>query len=137
MTGIVVTTFFYGALPLLGVTLLQALFENLLGLNKLLEKERCENKGATLYIMQFASDLLFFVVLPALAYFWLYPVMPFAGFRAGVAIGIGAYMLGSLPYALNLSQRVKIPPALILSTLFFNLLKLVAALGAITHYIKY
>ncbi len=137
MTRIILMTFLYGAVPLVVVTLIQAVFESALGLNRMLDKDRRENKGFSLYFMQLISDLLFFVVLPALAYFWLYPVMPFTGFRAGVAIGIGAYVLGSLPYALNLSLRIKMPAALMLSTLFFNLLKITAALAAITHFIQY
>jgi hypothetical protein len=136
MDKIFALTILYGAIPLLAVTIIQAIVEAVLKIHENIPEENRNDRSLGLYFFQFISDLLFFVILPALVYFWVNPVIPFTGFRAGVAVGIGAYILGSLPYATNLSLRIKVPAALIVSTLFFNLIKLTASLGVITYYIS-
>jgi hypothetical protein len=137
MGRIFISTMILGALPLLAVTLLQVIVEKLLKISSHIKEKKENEIGFILYFMQFLSDLLFFVVIPSLVYYWIYPIMPFVGYKAGVAVALGAYILGSLPYATNLSLRVKIPAIVIVSTLFFNLLKLAGAMGVITHYLNY
>lgn len=129
-------TVLYGAVPLLVVTILQAIIERILKLREHIQPEGRNEWGFGMYFFQLIFDLFFFVILPALVYFWINPIMPFSGFRAGIAVGIGAYILGSLPYATCLSLRIKIPSVLIVSTLFFNVIKLTASLGVVTYYIN-
>lgn len=135
MSGILLKTVLLGALPLLVITLLQIILEKMLKIVPEITKDA--GRAFSIYLVQFISDLLFFVIIPAMAYFWIYPVMPFSGYKAGIAIAIGAYILGSLPYATNISLRIKIPAILIVTTLFFNLLKLTAALGVVTHFLSF
>jgi hypothetical protein len=136
MDKIFALTILYGAIPLFVVTIIQAIIEGILKIHEYVPAESRNDRGFALYFFQFVSDLFFFVLIPALVYFWINPIIPFTGFRAGVAVGIGAYVLGSLPYATNLSLRIKVPSAMIVSTLFFNLIKLTASLGVITYYIN-
>ena len=137
MAKIFILTVVYGTIPLVIVSVVQAIIESSLKLHEHIPEDSRVGKGLELYLLQFISDLFFFVILPALVYYWVYPVMPFSGYKSGVAVGIAAYMLGSLPYATSLGLRLKLPTPLIVSTLFFNLLKLTAALGVITHYMNY
>jgi hypothetical protein len=136
MDKIFALTVLYGAIPLVVVTIIQVIVEAGLKIHESAPPEIRTDRGFGLYFFQFISDLFSFVILPALVYFWINPIIPFSGFRAGVAVGIGAYVLGSLPYATNLSLRIKVPSVVIVSTLFFNLIKLTAALGVVMYYIN-
>ena len=126
-----------GAIALAVVTVLQLAFEKIVKIMIHIPDGQREERGFSLYLLQLFADLLFFVIIPALIYYWIYPVMPFSGFKTGIAVGIGAYILGSLPYATSLSLRIKIPAVLIVSTLFFNLIKLSCALGVMTQFVSY
>ncbi|HEQ97772.1 MAG TPA: hypothetical protein ENO22_00325 [candidate division Zixibacteria bacterium] len=137
MAKIFLVTVIYGAIPLVIISIIQAITESLLKLHEYIPEDSRAGRGLELYLLQFISDLFFFVILPALVYYWVYPVMPFSGYKSGVAVGIAAYALGSLPYATSLGLRLKLPTPLIVSTLLFNLLKLTAALGVIIHYMNY
>jgi hypothetical protein len=137
MARIFFLTVLYGAVPLVIVSLLQVIIERALRLHTQIPEEIRTGRGAEIYLLQFISDFFFFVILPTLIYYWVYPIMPFSDYKSGVAVGIAAYILGSLPYATSLGLRLKLPTPLIVSTLFFNLLKLTAALGVITHYLNY
>ena len=137
MAKIFILTIIYGTIPLIIVSLIQIVVERTMKLHTYIPENLRSEKGSTLFILQFVSDLFFFVILPTLIYYWIYPIMPFSGYKSGVAVGIAAYVLGSLPYATSLGLRVKIPAPLIVSTLFFNLLKLTAALGVITQNLTY
>ena len=137
MAKILIYTFLLAAIPLVIVTVLQIVFEKATKIMKHIPEAQKEERGFSLYLLQFLSDLFFFVIIPAIIYYWVYPVMPFSGFKTGVAIGIGAYILGSLPYATSLSLRIKVPPVVIVSTLFFNLLKLSCTIGIITQFMNY
>ncbi|NIP44151.1 MAG: hypothetical protein GWO41_05780 [candidate division Zixibacteria bacterium] len=137
MAKIFIITVIYGTIPLVIVSVIQAIIESSLKLHQQIPEESRAARGFELYLLQFVSDLFFFVILPTLVYYWVYPIMPFSGYKSGVAVGIAAYALGSLPYATSLGLRLKLPTPLIVSTLFFNLLKLTAALGVITHYMNY
>jgi len=137
MSGIVIYTILLGAVPLALITLIQYALERIIRLSREVPESQSEKSRPMLYILQFISDLIFFVIIPSAVYYWIYPILPFAGFRSGIALGVAAYILGSLPYAINLSLRIKIPATIILFTLFFNLLKVCGALAVITHYIVY
>ncbi len=137
MAKIFILTVVYGTIPLVIVSIIQAVIERALKLHMHIPEESRTGRGFEVYFLQFISDFFFFVILPTLIYYWVYPIMPFSGYKSGVAVGIAAYILGSLPYATSLGLRLKLPTPLIVSTLFFNLLKLTAALGVITHYLNY
>ena len=137
MAKILIYTFLLAAIPLVVVTILQIVFEKTARIMKHIPEAQKEERGFSLYLLQFLCDLFFFVIIPSIIYYWVYPVMPFSGFKTGVAIGIGAYILGSLPYATSLSLRIKVPSVMIVSTLFFNLLKLSCSIGVITQFMNY
>ena len=101
MFKILLTTILLGLIPLFILTILQYLLEKFLKIKSHIPENQTELDGLALYSLQFFSDLLFFVIIPTLAYFWLYPILPFAGYKTGIAVGISAYILGSLPYATN------------------------------------
>jgi len=136
MNKIIIYTIALGTAPLIAINIIQLIVEKLIKINAEI-KDEASVRYSGIFVVQFLLDVLFFVVIPTLVYFWLYPVFPFVGFKTGVAIGLTAYVLGSLPYAVQLSMRIKIPPILIVTTLFFNLIKLSVALGVITHYLNY
>lgn len=136
MNKIIIYTIALGTAPLIAINIVQLIIEKLIKVNAEIKAEN-NVRYSGIFAVQFLVDVLFFVVIPTLAYFWLYPVLPFVGFKAGVAIGLAAYILGSLPYAVQLSLRIRIPAILIMTTLFFNLIKLSVALGIITHYLNY
>lgn len=137
MAKILIYTFLLAAIPLVVVTILQMIFEKVSKIMRHIPENQKEERGFSLYLLQFLSDLFFFVIIPSIIYYWIYPVMPFSGFKAGVAIGIGAYILGSLPFATSLSLRIKVPAVVIVSNLFFNLLKLSCTIGIITQFMNY
>ena len=123
MNKIIIYTVALGTAPLIAINIVQLIIEKIIKINAGIKDEHSVHYNG-IFMVQFLVDVLFFVVVPTLAYYWLYPVLPFVGFKAGVAVGIAAYILGSLPYAIQLSLRIKIPAILIVTTLFFNLIKL-------------
>ena len=136
MNKIIVYTIALGTAPLIAINIVQLIIEKIIRVNADI-KDEYNVRYSGVFMVQFLVDVLFFVVIPTLAYYWLYPVLPFVGYKAGIAVGIAAYILGSLPYAIQLSLRLKIPAILVVTTLFFNLIKLSAALGVITYYLNY
>ena len=136
MNKIIVFTIALGTAPLIAINIVQLIIEKIIRVNADI-KDEYNVRYNGVFMVQFLVDVLFFVVIPTLVYYWLYPVLPFVGYKAGIAVGIAAYILGSLPYAIQLSLRIKIPAILVVTTLFFNLIKLSAALGVITYYLNY
>lgn len=136
MNKIIVFTIALGTAPLIAINIVQLIIEKIIRVNADI-KDEYNVRYNGVFMVQFLVDVLFFVVIPTLVYYWLYPVLPFVGYKAGIAVGIAAYILGSLPYAIQLSLRIRIPAILVVTTLFFNLIKLSAALGVITYYLNY
>jgi hypothetical protein len=56
-------------------------------------------------------NLLFFSLGPGMIYAWVYPLVPFSGWRAGVFMGVGLFLLAVAPtfavYRLDVTDRTR------------------------------
>jgi hypothetical protein len=81
------------------------------------------------WIQWLFSDLLFYSLVPGVAYVFFSPYMPFMGFRAGLALALIGILVGVLPVTareLLLQQRRTV---LVLFNAFFVVVKLLVCLA--------
>ena len=74
-------------------------------------------------------DLLFFVLLPGMVLVVFFPVLPFSGFRSGVALGLLGFLLGAGPAYVYLRVRKERPLAVTVHDMFFHLCKMLVCFG--------
>jgi hypothetical protein len=78
-------------------------------------------------------NLLFFVMAPAMLYAWFYPLVPFAGFRAGLFLALAFFLLAVAPtfaaYRLQVPERSPV----LLGHLFWLLLKYLVVYGLLAE----
>jgi hypothetical protein len=122
-----------GALYLLIITALLELLAGKLGINKSIPPELLEPLGASWLALTYLMELLFFVIIPTLAYSFFYLIFPLTGPRAGVAGALFAFTLGAVPALMGLSVRVKISMLYLLYFLLSLLLKLGGAMTIIGY----
>lgn len=113
--------------------LVQLTFEKMFGFYSLIPEQLREERGKLWVLVLIAVEVMLYAIGPTVFYFWIYTLLPFFSFRAGIGVAIFLYMFGSLPYALSLALRMKIPGGVLIFTLFFNLLKLTACWATITY----
>ncbi len=120
------------AAVLLVVILLQLVLEKLFRFYSLIPEQLREERGKTWFVFLFAIEIVLYVIAPTLFYFWIYTVLPFFSYRAGIGMALFLYIFGTLPFAIGLALRMKLPGGVLTFSLFFNLLKLAACWGVIT-----
>lgn len=120
------------AVVLLLVIILQFVLEKLFRFYTLIPEQLREERGKTWFVFLFAIEMVLYVIAPILFYFWIYAVLPFFSYRAGIGMALFLYMFGTLPFAIGLALRMKLPGGVLTFLLFFNLIKLAACWGAIT-----
>ena len=108
---------------LLAVSILLQLAERRFGFTRGVAADLLESTGWVWIGMTFLMEVMFFVVIPTLAYSFFYVLLPFSGVRAGMAAGLFAFVLGATPAIMGLSVRVKLPMPFLLFILFSVLLK--------------
>ncbi len=108
-------------LLLISVILLK--IENRMGLTRGIPSELLETTGWVWTGFTFIMELMFYVVIPTLAYSFFYVLMPFDGLRAGIAAGLFAFVMGATPALMGLSVRVRLPMPFLLFLLLSVLLK--------------
>jgi hypothetical protein len=108
---------------LLAVSIILQRIESSLGLAKGIPTELLETTGWVWTGFTFVMELMFYVVIPTLAYSFFYVVMPFSGVRAGIAAGLFAFVMGATPALMGLSVRVRLPMPYLLFLLLSVLLK--------------
>lgn len=114
------------------IILIQLLFEKLFKFNSLIPESLREERGKTWVLFLIAIEILLYAVAPTVFYYWIFALLPFFSFRAGVALAMFLYFFGILPFALGLALRMKIPGGVLTFSFFFTLLKLTACWGVIT-----
>lgn len=122
-----------GGIYLLAITLLFDFVERRLKLTAGIPKEMLEEEGCVWSVMNFFMELLFYVIIPSVAYSFFYLVLPLSGAKAGLASALFAFILGAAPVGMRLSVRIKMPMAYILFILLSHIVKLGGSLAIIAH----
>ena len=115
----------WGGVTLFVVELLWYTLEKKLGLLAKLPRELLEEDGCAFFIAKFISQFAFLVVLPAVVYSWFYVMVPFYGYRAGIAAALFLFLLGIVPFSITLLMRVKLPLSYTLFQMAGYLIKLI------------
>lgn len=92
-----------------------------------------EPTGASLFVINFLMELLFFVSIPILAYSFFYVMLPFDGIRTALAIALLVFTLGAVPAIMGLTIRLKLSMPYLLFYLLGLLLKLAGSLFIIGY----
>lgn len=108
---------------LLAISILLQLAERRFDFTRGVSADLLEASGWVWVGMTFLMELMFYVVIPTLAYGFFYVLLPFSGVRAGMAAGLFAFVLGAIPALMGLSVRVKLPMPFLLFVLLSILLK--------------
>lgn len=108
---------------LLTISIILQQVERRLGFARGIPPELLEATGWVWIGFTFIMELMFYVVIPTLAYSFFYVVIPFSGVRAGMAAGLFAFVMGATPALMGLSVRVRLPMPFLLFLLFSILLK--------------
>lgn len=77
------------------------------------------------------SDLAFYTLIPGVILVLTYPMLPFSGFRAGLALAFVTAVLGAIPMAVLLVVRGERGIALTVHDIFFQLCKMFLCYGLI------
>ncbi len=89
------------------------------------------------FLSSFLINFVFCVMLPAVVYSALYPILPFTSFRSGFFIALFVFGVGQLPLSIRTYNQFRLSSALTAFELFWNLLTLLVSLGAITYLYHY
>jgi hypothetical protein len=108
---------------LLAISILLQQVEGRMGFARGVPPDLLETTGWVWIGFTFIMELMFYVIIPTLAYSFFYVVMPFSGLRAGMAAGLFAFVMGATPALMGLSVRVRLPMPFLLFLLFSVLLK--------------
>jgi hypothetical protein len=124
---------FVGGLYLLLIGFLLGRLERLIPLFENFPKELIEPKNAVLFIFTFIVEFVFFVFMPAMIFHWFFTVIPFSGFRGGVAVALFLFMLGVIPFAILILFRIKLPVVYLLYQCLCFLIKMTGSLAIIGY----
>ncbi len=113
---------------LLILSLLYEWVGHLLNISRGIPPQMMESTGTGWFLVNYIMELLFFVVIPTLAYSFLYLILPLDGLRAGLSVALLAFALGATPILMGLSLRIKLSMPYLLYILLGLLLKLGGAL---------
>ncbi len=122
-----------GGIYLLGITLLFDFLERRLRLTSGIPKEMLEEEGCVWSVMNFFMELLFYVIIPSVAYSFFYLILPLSGAKAGLASALFAFILGAAPVGMRMSVRIKMPMSYMLFVLLSHIVKLGGSLAIIAH----
>lgn len=89
------------------------------------------------FLSSFLINFVLCVMLPAVIYSALYPILPFTSFRSGFFIALFVFGVGQLPLTIRTYNLFRLSSALTAFELFWNLLTLLVTLGAITYLYHY
>jgi hypothetical protein len=112
--------------------LIQLAFERVFKFYTLIPEELREDRGRIWLGFLFTIEIILYAVAPTFFYFWIYAIVPFFSYRAGIAVAMFLYFFGTLPFAIGLALRMKLPAGVLTFSFFFNLLKLTACWATIT-----
>lgn len=109
------------------------LLESKLRLSERIPAQLLEKPAVGWFIINYVTELLFYVVIPTLAYSLFYVVLPLSGVRAGMAVALVAFTLGAVPLLMGLSMRVRLPMTFLLFALVSFLIKIGGTLTIIGY----
>lgn len=89
------------------------------------------------FLTSFLINFVFCVMLPAVVYSALYPILPFTSFRSGFFIALFVFGVGQLPLAVRTYNQYRLSSALTAFEMLWNLLTLLVTLGTITYLYHY
>lgn len=89
------------------------------------------------FLSSFLVNFVLCVMLPAVVYAALYPILPFTSFNSGLFIALFVFGVGQLPLTIRTYNQFRLSSALTAFELFWNLLTLLVTLGAITYLYHY
>ncbi len=118
---------------LIAIILLQLLCEKIFRFYSLIPEGLRESRGPVWLMFLILIEILLYAIAPTVFFFWIYALLPFFSYRAGVAVGLFLYLFGVLPFAMGLTLRMKMPGGVLTFTFFFTLLKLTACWATITY----
>jgi hypothetical protein len=95
--------------------------------------ELLEPVGWGWFALTYVMELLFFVIIPTLAYSFFYLIVPLSGVRAGMAGALFVFTLGAVPALMGLSVRIRFSMLYLLYFLLGLLLKLAGAMTIIGY----
>lgn len=96
-------------------------------------KDLVEPKNFLLFLYTFIIELIFFVFIPANAYYWFYTAIPFSGIRGGVAVSLFLVIIGIIPFAILMQFRIKFPIVFMLYQILAVLIKITGSLAIIGY----
>lgn len=88
-------------------------------------------------LASYLVNFVFCVMLPAVVYSALYPILPFTSFRSGFFIALFVFGVGQLPLTIRTYNQFRLSSALTAFELFWNLLTLLVTIGTITYLYHY
>jgi hypothetical protein len=89
------------------------------------------------FLSSFLINFVFCVMLPAVVYSALYPILPFTSYRSGFFIALFVFGVGQLPLTIRTYNQFRLSSALTAFELFWNLLTLLVSLGSMTYLYHY
>lgn len=89
------------------------------------------------FLSSFMINFVFCVMLPAVVYSALYPILPFTSFRSGFFIALFVFGVGQLPLSVRTYNQFRLSSALTAFEMLWNLLTLLVTLGTITYLYHY
>lgn len=89
------------------------------------------------FLSSFMINFVFCVMLPAVIYSALYPILPFTSFRSGFFIALFVFGVGQLPLSVRTYNQFRLSSALTAFEMLWNLLTLLVTLGTITYLYHY
>jgi hypothetical protein len=122
-----------GGAYLIAATVVLTLVERHAGMLRGMPAEIVDSGGLSWLAVNFVMELLFYVVIPTLAYSFFYLLVPLSGIRAGMAVTLLALTLGAVPIMMSLSVRIRLPMAYLLFILLSYLIKLGGTLSIIGY----
>lgn len=125
--------FVFSGAYLLVISLLLGFVEHKLRIKEGIPPELIETAALGWAAINFLMELLFYVVIPTIAYSFFYLVIPLAGIKAGMAAALFAFTMGASPALMGLSVRIKLPMPFILFQLLALLIKLGGSLAIIGY----
>lgn len=95
--------------------------------------EFIESGGTLWFSMNYAMELLLYVLIPSIAYSYFYILLPLSGIRTAVAGALFAFTLGAIPALTSLLNRSQLPVLTFAYLLLTILLKLTGSLLVIGY----
>jgi hypothetical protein len=101
---------------------------NSLKLNEGIPESLVEQSNLSWFILNFIMEFLFYSAIPSIGYSFFYLILPFEGFKAGLAAALFALILGGVPIIMIISVRLKLPLAYLTFTLLGYFVKLAGSI---------